>query len=113
VKWPPKKSWTKITPVNGFRHFVAINYGIKGNNRWVSMISVLDGNTKMKVDWKELCDSQKWKSGWHQLSRESSRSKNPDNTSYKKKDNDNTCLHPSSDSGLLIPTQSEDQREWS
>ena len=50
--WPPNKAWTSTKLIVGYRHFVAINYGGKSRNRWVQLVSVLDGRARLKLAWK-------------------------------------------------------------
>ncbi len=111
IKWPPNKAWTCTSKRNGFRHFVAINYGGEGIKRWVLMVSVLDGKVRFIVDWIELIDVSKWQSGWMQLSREEANS--PMNAVSSEEIHKNqTCLHPSIDSGLLAPLRESFVRPW-
>ncbi len=114
MHWPPNKAWTSCNLRNGFRHFVAINYGGKGPDRWVGLVSVLDGNSRFRVLWDELKDSKMWTSGWLKLSREEANPNRDRNIANKSITNDisNTCLHPSDDSGLLIPNCSDEIRPW-
>ena len=114
MKWPPNKAWTSSILRKGFRHFVAINYGGKGLNRWVNLVSVLDGKICFRVSWEEMKDKSQWVSGWEQLPREEA---NPlsDQTfrDYKLQEEDkDACLHPSEDSGLMIPSSSSIERPW-
>ena len=114
--WPPNKSWTSKRPEFGYRHFVAVNYGGKGINRWVGLISVLNGNSRFKVSWSELNDDSKWLTGWEKLSRDEANPKIEDLDLDQDVKNSNrlqdVCLHPSLDSGLLIPCTSQNQRPW-
>ena len=115
MRWPPNKSWTSISIRNGFRHFVAINYGGKGRERWANLVAVLDGKTRFRVSRIELMDSSKWVSGWLQLPKEEA----IDTSSllsklYKNEDkNLHPCLHASKDSGLNIPIDHQFIRPWS
>ena len=59
MNWPPNKAWTSESSINGFHHFVAFNYGGNGNNRWVNMVSVLDGNVCFRIAWPELTNDSK------------------------------------------------------
>ena len=113
-EWPPVKAWTRIIPLEGFNHFVAINYGGEGNSRWVNLITVLDGNIRIRVDWSEMINQINWISGWR--SYEDVNNKEfivekktcyPKNNSYQ-----SCCLHPSEDSGLQIPLKSLNIRKW-
>lgn len=115
MRWPPIKSFTSKDKRYGFRHFVAINYGGKGAKRWVNLVSVLDGNVRFTILWKELRDPSIWSSGWESLPRDES---NPpceqENTSLNesKTNLDQSCLHPSLDSGLYIPSHPINLRHW-
>ncbi len=114
IKWPPIKSWSKTIPLNGFTHFVAINYGGEGNERWVNFVSVLDSNVRIIVSFKDLSDSFEWNQGWSEIKKNQ-----PDSPLYIKKNNIifnknniSSCLHPSDDSGLDINIQNHVIREW-
>ncbi len=114
MHWPPNKAWTSQSSRNGFRHFVAINYGGTGTNRWINLVSVLDGNVRFRVSWSELQDKSIWLSGWKQLPREeniypSHEEENLESDIFIK---DKTCLHPSLDSGLCIPLNKNKIRPW-
>ncbi len=114
MNWPPNKAWTSSSSFNGFRHFVAINYGGRGSARWVNMVSVLDSKVRLRVLWHEMNDTSKWASGWLQLSRDEA---NIPSTSRFKEDNliqkrEEVCLHPSADSGLNIPCDVNSPRPW-
>ena len=114
MRWPPNKSWTSTSLRKGFRHFVAINYGGKGPDRWVLLVSVLDGKSRFRVPWVELKDISKWHTGWLPMSRDEA---NPiDNKYHYSEENDSTsnqtCLHASRDSGLLIPSSIKNPRPW-
>ena len=114
MRWPPNKAWTSIKPFKGYRHFVAINYGGKGDDRWINLVSVLDGEARLKVLWKELKDSSQWMSGWHQLPREEEKEFRDSFISVVARNEDNLkgCLHPSKDSGLIIPCEIDSNRPW-
>ena len=114
MSWPPVKSWTSTSKINGFKHFVAINYGGKGNQRWVNLVSVLDGRTIIKVLWHEIKDSSRWISGWEQLPREDSLPSlvEPIKFNDLKKEDFLSYLSPSDDSGLLIPSNNYGIRPW-
>ena len=100
--WPPNKAWTSKTSRNGFSHFVAINYGGEDSDRWVDLISVLDGDVTIKASWFEMQDISLWISGWHELK------------PIKNERNENVtiCKHPSLDSGLTIPLFIKRIRPW-
>ena len=106
MQWPPNKAWTSASLRKGFRHFVAVNYGGRGAERWVHLVSVLDAKARLRVPWQEMKDPEFWISGWLQLPRAeinepemteeipASENFTPQNLS---------CLHPSEDF---------DSREW-
>ncbi len=114
MKWPPFKAWTSTKSIEGFRHFVAINYGTHDEIRYVNLVSVLDGKVRIRVPWDEMNDKTKWICGWLELSREASNTKSDPriNREDLKNIDPNLSLHPSADSGLLIPTESALLREW-
>ena len=98
MNWPPNKAWTSTTSRLGFRHFVAINYGGKGSDRWVNLVSVLDGQARLRVSWQEMKDSSMWNSGWQQLPK--LEAKTPDGQIVNQQIDQNTqaaSLHPSED----------------
>ena len=110
MRWPPNKAWTSFSLREGFRHFVAINYGGKGQSRWVNLVAVLDSRSSFRVSWEEMQDTSKWNSGWEQLSRDESNPSHEraDDNTFKTNgmpQNENICLHPSKDSGFLIPSE--------
>ena len=108
--WPPSKAWTSKKLVNGLRHFVAINYGGQKEERWVVLVSVLDGKIVFVIPWSEMQNTSKWVSGWQEI--------NTDNYSIEEAENQLTkndrfvCLHPSQDSGLTIPLSDSESRPW-
>ena len=114
MKWPPNKSWTSTSTRKGFRHFVAINYGGKGKERWVILVSVLDGKSRLLLSWTEMKDTSKWISGWLSLRREDANPSSDRITSILESNNNlqKVCIHPSKDSGLLIPSQNSSIRPW-
>tara|TARA_B100000700_G_C14343036_1_gene533570 strand:- start:50 stop:379 length:330 start_codon:yes stop_codon:yes gene_type:complete len=108
MNWPPAKAWTSINSINGFNHFVAINYGGKGSSRWVIFVSVLDGNTLLRLSWDEIKHSSNWIKGWSLIE---SKGKT-DLLSNNMFDNKRSCLHSSNDSGFQIPTTNKKIRKW-
>ena len=114
MNWPPTKAFTSTKSIYGFRHFVAINYGGKGTTRWVNLVSVLDGNIRFRVLWKDLENTNLWSSGWQELSRNESNSPNLNNNEAKSKDYylEQACLHLSLDSGMNIPLEKNSTRKW-
>ncbi len=107
MNWPPNKAWTSIDPILGQRHFVAINYGGDGIDRWVNLVSVLDGKVRLRVLWKELNIISRWKSGWLNFSKARDLSKFQNDLIT-----DECCLHPSEDSGLLPSANVPPKRPW-
>ena len=106
--WPPLKAWTSKKPIEGQRHFVAINYGGESTERWVILMSVLDSSLLLKVSWSQLIDPSNWKCGWD---------KNNDFTTNKlinSKCQIRTTESPtlSVDSGLTIPISRNIIRPW-
>ena len=67
MRWPPNKAWTSSSPREGHRHFEGIEYGGKGEERWVVLTAILDKNIEFKVNWAELKTYSKWAIGWIQL----------------------------------------------
>ncbi len=114
MSWPPNKSWTSTKSQHGFRHFVAINYGGLGQERWVLLVSVLDGDSRLVIPWNDLQDSSKWISGWLPMTRDEGNPCLEDNTSrtVRQFNLQSTCAHPSIDSGLLIPSSTKSHRSW-
>ncbi|WP_320664249.1 TIGR02450 family Trp-rich protein [Prochlorococcus sp. MIT 1223] len=110
MKWPPVKAWTSHYKIKERRYFVAINYGGKGKNRWVNMLSVLEGEVYIRVPWEELDDIKYWSPGWIDIEEK----RNIDLIEIPVNSMDNSiCLHPSEDSGLQIPSQAQKLRSWS
>ncbi len=106
--WPPVKAWTKKISIDGQKHFIAINYGVKDNKRWVVLMSVLDSNLVVKVSWSELVDPSNWECGW-------SENNDYDSTilvANKGKNKTTNYTHPSIDSGLTIPITENIIRPW-
>ena len=102
MTWPPVKAWTSIIKRKGYNHFVAVNYGGILGRRWVCLVSVLDGGITLKVSWSDLQDISQWRSGWDELI-DADESFEEDTLG---------CKHPSFDSGLSIPLDSENIRPW-
>lgn len=115
MNWPPNKAWTSTDLRLGYRHFVAINYGGKGKDRWVILASVLEADSRLKVSWNELNDKERWNTGWAQLPRdEANPASNLEKTlsGISNESQEYLCLHPSSDSGLFIPSHDKELRRW-
>tara|TARA_Y100001968_G_C19438246_1_gene761036 strand:+ start:2776 stop:3120 length:345 start_codon:yes stop_codon:yes gene_type:complete len=113
MQWPPKMSWTSIQSYKGFNHFVAINYGISGKKKWVNLVSVLDSKVRFRVDWEDLKDSSQWICGWVNSALEDTIQKTDiKGKSLKEELDSKICLHPSLDSGLLVPFVDIEARDW-
>tara|TARA_Y100001968_G_scaffold319311_1_gene350643 strand:- start:1226 stop:1573 length:348 start_codon:yes stop_codon:yes gene_type:complete len=115
MNWPPKKSWTSKKPINGFKHFVAFNYGGKDFSRWVLLVAVLDGKTRLKLSWEDIMDSRYWIQGWSLVDFTKEDIEYDDNEFLVFKDQlkgEEICLHPSKDSGFQIPTTNRKIRKW-
>ena len=106
--WPPVKAWTSKCSINGNFHFVAINYGGKGLERWVLLISVLDSSIVVKVPWSKLVNQSNWKCGWDEIYY--SLSSKIVNSEYKIVADEHKV--PSVDSGLTIPITKNIIRAW-
>ena len=106
MRWPPNKAWTSCYEICGLRHFVAINYGGKLANRWVLLVSVLDGNVRLKVGWDDITNTDKWESGWLAIAHH--QRINPEGSSSP----ENICLHASDDSGFLAGLSHQEVRPW-
>ena len=110
MNWPPRLSWTSISPINGMHSFVAINYGIDKDIRWVRMVSVLDGGIRFTIDFDELENPSNWLPGW--IESENIDSSILSQQSQKIVQKKSSCLHPSEDSGLTIPLYKGNSRSW-
>ena len=106
--WPPVKAWTYKSGVKVNRHFVAINYGGKLEERWVILMSVLDSSLVVKVSWFQLIDPANWECGWDD-NKNSNYSILVNNKSEK---GTIKLTHISTDSGLTIPITKNVIRPW-
>ena len=106
--WPPVKAWTSKVYINGYIHFVAINYGGKSTRKWVVLMAVMDSSVVVKVLWSQLFDSSKWKAGWDEIKYEES------NEEFHSDSNNKSIEfnQPSYDSGLTIPINKNSIRPW-
>ena len=112
MRWPPNKAWTRTSTEKGYRHFAAINYGGKGQERWISLVSIIDGDFRLKVKLADITDSDKWVCGWLQLPPEEEICSPFESDLDNGNQRNETCLHPSIDSGLIIPTKDIEIRAW-
>ena len=108
MNWPPVKAWTSRRSINNQRCFVAINYGGNYSDRWVNLMSVLDGSVCIKISWLELCDELKWNCGWEESHSSDSSGCSDNNTDLPTI----SCNHSSIDSGLSIPITKKNIRPW-
>ena len=111
MNWPPRKAWTKLKPIDGLSHFVAANYGGLKKKRWIIMMSVLDGNVFLKVDWVEITNCSLWIQGWQ---KDQINYRNDLNLNCRKVEKDvdsQFWIYPSRDSGLINPSNHE-IRQW-
>ena len=65
--WRPAKAWTSQQPVGGYRHFELILQGGRGDQRWVELAALLAPSQRLRVNWLELKDTNRWSSGWQQI----------------------------------------------
>tara|TARA_B100001029_G_C14639526_1_gene223544 strand:- start:210 stop:524 length:315 start_codon:yes stop_codon:yes gene_type:complete len=69
-------SWTSKKPIHGLRHFVLINK-INNNSQTVfELVSVIDAEISVEVSESELTNQNKWHTGWLDLSKMESITKN-------------------------------------
>ena len=59
--------WTSIKPINGLRHFVLVNDTEEKENIIFLMVSVLDSEINLKINYEELMNSGDWCKGWIKL----------------------------------------------
>ena len=108
MNWPPVKAWTSKSNIEGQSHFVAINYFEDRGDRWVILISVIDGELLIKVSWSELQDNCKWEHGWHEKEAINYFDKKSNHIRLKI----DSYIQLSSDSGLTIPISKKNIRPW-
>ena len=59
--------WTSNKPIKGLRHFVLVNETREQENIIFSMVSVLDSEINLKINYEELVNSGNWSKGWINL----------------------------------------------
>ena len=59
--------WTSNKPIKGLRHFVLVNEAREQGNIIFSMVSVLDSEINLKINYEELINSGNWCKGWINL----------------------------------------------
>ena len=112
IDWPPVKAWTSIQEIKGYRHFVAINYGEQNDFLWANLVSVIDGDLILRVSFEILNDSSIWLPGWHDFICDDEHTKQikielDDACTFQ-----NSCLHPSHDSGFTFACEKDQVRPW-
>ncbi len=108
MQWPPVMAWTSLFPYKGEKYFVAVNYSLclEDNEKWVDMVSIIDGEIFLRVIYKELNDLSMWLPGWTDVKENI--------TQAKEKIIGSRLLrfNLSSDAGLSIPFDSLEYRPW-
>ena len=61
--------WTAKKPIGGVRHFVLVNKTKEKGNIFFLMVSVVDSEINLKINFKELIKSGNWEKGWLDLSK--------------------------------------------
>ena len=59
--------WTSNKTINGLRHFVLVNETKEKGNITFLMVSVLDSEINLKINYEELINSGSWHKGWINL----------------------------------------------
>ena len=59
--------WTSNKTINGLRHFVLVNETKEEGNITFLMVSVLDSEINLKINYEELINSGDWEKGWINL----------------------------------------------
>ena len=67
-----KTSWTSKKPIFGLRHFVLINKINNSYQTFFQLVSVIDAEILVKVSEIELTNQNNWHSGWLELSKRES-----------------------------------------
>ena len=67
-----KTFWTSKKPIHGLRHFVLINKINYNSQTFFQLVSVIDAEITLKVSESELINQNKWYSGWLDLSKSES-----------------------------------------
>ena len=71
-----KSYWTSKKPICGLRHFVLINQLHNDSKIAFHLVSVLDAQITVEVSESELNNKNNWHSGWLDLSKSESITKN-------------------------------------
>ena len=112
LTWPPVKAWTSLTGIKGSIYFVAINYGIEGGIRWVNLVSVVNGSLCFRISFEDLNNTDFWLPGWQEIDSNNYLKKNISSKIKQSYNFEDACLHPSDDSGLLVSSDSTENRAW-
>ena len=62
-----EKFWTSNENINGLRHFVLVNEMKEKGNITFLMVSVLDSEINLKINYEELINNGNWEKGWINL----------------------------------------------
>ena len=94
--------WTSKKPKNGLRHFVLVNETKEKGNINFLLVSVLDSEINLKINYEELMKSGNWFKGWLNLSKHESITKDYDNFKYSNKVDDIDAIFVNDDSAFNI-----------
>ena len=59
--------WTSNKPISGLRHFVLVNQTREKDQIICLMVSVLDVEVNLEINYQELINSANWRKGWFNL----------------------------------------------
>ena len=59
--------WTSRKPINGLRHFVLVNEMKEKGDMNFLMVSVIDSEINLEINYEELVNSGNWFKGWINL----------------------------------------------
>ena len=59
--------WTSNKPINGLRHFVLVNEMKEKGDMNFLMVSVIDSEINLEINYEELVNSGNWFKGWINL----------------------------------------------
>ena len=68
--------WTSKKPIHGLRHFVLINKIDNNSQTFFQLVSVIDSEISLEISESELINQNNWYSGWLDLSKRESITKN-------------------------------------
>ena len=114
MKWPPNKAWKTNIPIKGHSYFVAINYGGRGEKRWVNLVSVIDGRVRLKVSFLDITNDKVWENGWAEKNLRNEKNFHSRTTRLLNEETENNfaCIHPSIDAGFLSTEKEIKIRPW-